>query len=142
MPSFYILIDKKVKRVPPNQCAAPSQVNKTYIKNFIISTVFLGIDHNIDDDYEDWNVPENHTPLLFETMIFDQSSEECLHDYQMRYSTYDQAQNGHCKVVEIFQKHLIKRNKYKWPEGLFHYFLVRLIKWFKKMKFSHRSNKK
>lgn len=47
-----------------------------------VSTVFLGLDHNLDDKGE---------PILFETMVFGGP-----HDgYTKRYSTFVEAINGH-----------------------------------------------
>ena len=51
-----------------------------------ISTVFLGFDHSFGDG----------PPLLFETMVF---GGEC--DQEMdRYSTWDEADAGHNKMIE------------------------------------------
>jgi hypothetical protein len=57
-----------------------------------ISTVFLGLDHSM--------VMDLNTPILFETMVFGGEHDQ----YQTRYSTYKEAQNGHtevCKKVGI-----------------------------------------
>jgi len=59
---------------------------------FLVSTVFLGIDHN-------WG---GGPPLIFETMIFNQGpeSERPWHEeYQERYSTWEQAEAGHARAV-------------------------------------------
>ena len=54
-----------------------------------VSTVFLGLDHSWGDG----------PPLLFETMIF-----EGPHDgYQERYSTWEQAEEGHKRAVKMVQ---------------------------------------
>lgn len=53
-----------------------------------VSTVFLGLDHNHTGYGE---------PVLFETMIFGGE-----HDgYQERYTTYEEAEAGHDKAVEM-----------------------------------------
>lgn len=53
-----------------------------------VSTVFLGLDHQFDDD---------GPPLLFETMIFGGK-----HDgYQERYSTWEEAEAGHKIALAI-----------------------------------------
>jgi len=52
-----------------------------------VSTVFLGLDHNLFGD----------TPALFETMIFDEFHD----DYQTRSSTWDEALIMHETAVEI-----------------------------------------
>lgn len=50
-----------------------------------VSTVFLGLDHQWGDG----------PPLLFETMVFGGEHDQ----WQDRYSTWDQAQAGHDRVV-------------------------------------------
>jgi hypothetical protein len=52
-----------------------------------VSTVFLGLDHQFGDG----------PPLLFETMIFGGTEDE----YCERYSTWEEAEAGHKKAVEI-----------------------------------------
>lgn len=52
-----------------------------------VSTIFLGMDHSMGDG----------PPLLFETMIFGGEHDQ----YQRRYTTYEEAQEGHRKAVEI-----------------------------------------
>ncbi len=58
------------------------------VGDWIISTVFLGLDHNLG----------HGPPLLFETMVFgpdDWSGESC-----ERCSTYDEAEAQHARMVE------------------------------------------
>lgn len=57
-----------------------------------VSTVFLGIDHN------HWSGP----PLLFETMIFDDYGGQETY----RYSTWDEAVEGHRLAVEAVKSRL------------------------------------
>lgn len=52
-----------------------------------VSTVFLGIDHNF----------LGGPPLVFETMIFGGRR----HEYQQRYSTYDEAERGHRRALQL-----------------------------------------
>lgn len=52
-----------------------------------VSTVFLGIDHS-------WAGPP---PIVFETMIFGGKHDQ----YQDRYSTWKQAEEGHERAVKI-----------------------------------------
>ena len=52
-----------------------------------VSTVFLGIDYSSD----------GKKPLLFETMIFGGEHDQD----QWRYSTWEEADEGHAKAVEI-----------------------------------------
>lgn len=54
----------------------------------MISTVFLGIDHSFLSDSD---------PILFETMIFGGEFD----GYQERYSTWEQAEEGHKKLIEL-----------------------------------------
>lgn len=61
-------------------------VERTTSGRFTISTVFLGIDHSFRGD----------KPILFETMIFYIENENThFLEYQQRYSTYDEAIEGH-----------------------------------------------
>lgn len=67
---------------------ANRHVAKDEIGNVKISTVFLGLDHNyISGSY----------PVLFETMIFGGEHDS----YQERYSTWEEAEEGHKKAVEL-----------------------------------------
>lgn len=61
------------------------KVKRTEIGDVSVSTVFLGLDHQ-------WG---KGPPLLFETMIFGGK----LDQEQDRYSTWDQAVEGHNKMV-------------------------------------------
>lgn len=54
-----------------------------------ISTVWLGLDHG-------WDV--NGEPLLFETMVFEDNTYNEI--YCDRYSTWQEAEEGHKKAVE------------------------------------------
>jgi hypothetical protein len=54
-----------------------------------ISTVFLSIDHNFGDG----------APVLFETMAFDRSDGKWDEIEANRYSTYDEALEGHNQMV-------------------------------------------
>lgn len=55
-----------------------------------VSTVFLGLDHNFTDFGD---------PILFETMVFGGAHDQ----YCERYSTWDEAEKGHRKMVELAQ---------------------------------------
>lgn len=61
-----------------------------------VSTVFLGMDHGWGDKTD----PE-YKPVLFETMIFDDSRDSDTDDYQERYTSYEDALEGHNKALEI-----------------------------------------
>ncbi len=61
-------------------------VKKEAIGDSLVSTVFLGLDHEAG----------NEPPLLFETLVF----EGPLADEMDRYSTWEQAEQGHAAMVE------------------------------------------
>lgn len=61
--------------------------------NIKISTVFLGWDHSFLDE---------SAPILFETMIFGGEH----NDFQRRYSTYNEALQGHNEAVEMVKQSL------------------------------------
>lgn len=63
--------------------------------NVLVSTVFLGLDHNFGD---------SGLPLLFETMVFGGA----LDGEQERYSTWDEALSGHYKIVWAVAKAQIR----------------------------------
>ena len=63
-------------------------VKKTEIGKILISTVFLGVNHNYSGG----------EPILFETMIFNDDTE---YEYQERYSTYQKALEGHKKCCQM-----------------------------------------
>lgn len=62
-------------------------VKNTPVGDAKVSTVFLGIDHSFREMGE---------PLLFETMVFGGQ----MHGEQERYSTWEEAEKGHEKMVE------------------------------------------
>ena len=66
-------------------------VRRDVISGVIISTVFLGIDHNFGDD---------GLPILYKTMIFGGDHNED----QYRYSTYDEAVAGHEKILDEIRR--------------------------------------
>lgn len=65
-------------------------------KTVRVSTVFLGLDHA-------WN---SKTPVLWETMIFGGEHDQ---NYQERYTSYEDALEGHKVAVEIAIKSLITK---------------------------------
>lgn len=62
-------------------------VEQTNQGDIMVSTVFLGLDHRHGDG----------TPLLFETLVFGGP----LADEMVRYTSWDQAQAGHNKMVAL-----------------------------------------
>lgn len=89
----YILVDKKpVKELDLISWAkwfesANRHVAKDKIKSVRISTVFLGLDHCYT----------NGQPILFETMVFGGKHDQ----WQDRYSTWEEAEIGHKKAVQM-----------------------------------------
>ena len=90
----YILTkDKKIKQVSLMTWAKWFEgedriVKREVVGKFTISTVFLGIDHNFSDKGK---------KLLFETMVFGDEEQ-----YQERYSTYQEALEGHEKISKKY----------------------------------------
>jgi hypothetical protein len=66
-----------------------------------ISTVFLSMDHGLAGLIGDGS------PVLFETMVFGGEHDE----YQERYHTYDEAEEGHKRIVEMVDKISIERER-------------------------------
>lgn len=113
----YILKDKiaipcgDVSEWSEYMCRADRTVAKTQYENIVISTVFLGVDHNVGDEGE---------PLLFETMIFE--DEDYGHPVSFslsdkgfsivgdnkRYSFYGEAEEGHKAICEEIRSRLDK----------------------------------
>lgn len=69
---------------------AKKHVANDFIGKVRVSTVFLGLNHN-------FGVGE---PILFETMIFGGKHDE----YQERYCTWEEAEEGHKKALELVRK--------------------------------------
>jgi len=67
---------------------ADRRVALTKLPNKVeVSTVFLGLDHSFGGD----------KPILFETMIFGGKHDQ----YQERYATWEEAEQGHKQAVEL-----------------------------------------
>lgn len=75
---------------------------KTNIENYVISTVDLGIDYGFGGE-----------PLYYETMIFEKDKNGNIDymgiDYQERYSTEEQAKEGHERAIKYVEELLEKR---------------------------------
>lgn len=71
------------------------QVKKDFVGKYWVSTVFLSLDHNFLEG----------EPILWETMIFSESEDETKYDgYQERYSTRQEAIEGHQRAIEMIEK--------------------------------------
>lgn len=68
-----------------------SQVGLDQLESAVISTVFLGLDHN-------WR---GGLPILFETMVFASVPEHDVDQHMWRYSTWDEAVAGHKAAVRL-----------------------------------------
>ena len=66
-------------------------VNKQIIGELLISTIFIGLDHNLALQEE----KEDYKPHIFETMIFKDNKDI----YCDRYSTWKEAEEGHKEAV-------------------------------------------
>lgn len=91
----YILKDKKIVPVDLMTWAewfetAERHVGNDTVGDVQVSTVFLGLNHNLFGNGE---------PLLFETMIFGGKHDQ----YQDRCSTYEQAVKMHQKALRLVQ---------------------------------------
>lgn len=60
-----------------------------------VSTVWLGLDHNFGDSGD---------PLIFETMVFEESE---THELCWRYSTEEQARQGHRDAIREVKEQLL-----------------------------------
>jgi len=68
-----------------------------------VSTVFLGLDHSFSDE---------GPPILFETMIFGGVFSE----YQDRYATWDEAEEGHKKALNMILENAIREEDFELAE--------------------------
>lgn len=91
----HYVLDGKLAKLCPNLYewgqwfeTANRAVAKTKIGDILVSTVFLGLDHNFSDEGD---------PLLFETLVFDSEGEG---GEMLRYFTWDEAEAGHKEMVK------------------------------------------
>ena len=108
---YYKLIDRKVLKALDLIDwsvwfqSADRKIKHTDIRNNVsVSTVFLGIDHDLF----------NNKPVLFETMVFGGKFDQL----QKRYISIEEAEQGHDKIVELCKSQFIhlsdkhKKNNY------------------------------
>lgn len=93
MGTYYILKDKKPVPVSFMEWVtwferAERIIKQEEINGIKVSTVFLGMNHSFG---------YTPNPLVFETMIFGGEHDE----YCERYSTWDEAEDGHQRAVDI-----------------------------------------
>lgn len=89
------------------------QIRVDNIGRWLVSTVFLGLDHGFN-----FHDAPNYRPILFETMTFYQRVETPAHDQWIdrrcwRYCTTQEAIAGHDHAVEIVKRHLKLPRKLK-----------------------------
>lgn len=75
-------------------------IKKTKCGPYLISTIFLVIDHGFDG-----------VPIHFETIIFCDDQDDPLANFQERYKTYEEAILGHEKLVEKCAEACKERNE-------------------------------
>ena len=77
---------------------------KTYEGDYLISTVDLGLNHQF---------MEGLPPLYYETMIFNWEDESGnpFEYYQYRYSTEEEAREGHQRAIEYVKSELEREEK-------------------------------
>ena len=102
MSMYYILIDGpdgKKTAIPATvrewskwSEGADRKLWRTDVDDYTVSTVFLGLDHNFD---------EHGPPLIYETMVFPKG--DWCERYCDRYSTYEEAMNGHQRVCDLLR---------------------------------------
>jgi hypothetical protein len=95
----YKLVDKKPVPCTPEESYQTDKrvAYDSFGQDISVSTVFLHIDHAWESDEE---------PILFETLVFGGQ-----HDgYMQRYSTWEQAEEGHKQVCYMINKVAIERN--------------------------------
>jgi hypothetical protein len=84
-------------------------VKQENVLDKFVSTVFLPIDHG----YPGWSGhTENYKPVVFETMIYDETKYEWL-NYQDRYSTWKEAEEGHRRAIEWVKNGCKKNESYE-----------------------------
>jgi len=102
---YYILKNKKAHKCKdPIKWARCFENTKNRIvkqdllsNGYWVSTVFLGLDHNF---------ASKGKPLIFETMIFDKLFKSDYSNLELdmdRYSTWNQAINGHNKLLNKYK---------------------------------------
>lgn len=76
-----------------------NKVAQTHIEGYVISTIWLGLDHQYGDG----------PPLIFETMVFPTGPDNTVSDWGDldcdRYSTEEEALEGHKQMVEKWKNH-------------------------------------
>ena len=101
---MYYTFDPKTKKVQPTNNPLDAfresrRIDLTIVGDFKISTVFLGLNHQLGDG----------PPILFETMIFYGGKGGHALDGEMyRATTFEEAETLHRKAVEICNAEISK----------------------------------
>lgn len=77
------------------------RIGEDQLKEYLVSTVWVGLNMNLC----------RNPALIFETMIFCKNENDDLYLYQDRYSTEEQAIEGHAKAVSLVKDKLDKELK-------------------------------
>jgi len=78
------------------------RIGLTTVGRFTVSTVWLGLDHSLRSFTTAFGRGD-HVPLIFETMVFDDSEGDD-HDLEMeRYATEAAARDGHARMVQLVE---------------------------------------
>lgn len=99
MDDLYYALDKNNEVIPVRDVLQWSKlfedksrkVDRTEIGEYVISTVFLGINHSFNPNSE---------PQVFETMVFHPAKSDYLDLFCERYATWDEAMEGHKLAVK------------------------------------------
>lgn len=75
-------------------------IAKTQVEGVKVSTIFLGMDYNF--------LGNGSKPHLFETMIFG-SKRKAFRNYQVRYATKKEAEEGHKYAVQFVTRYFTKK---------------------------------
>lgn len=81
-----------------NEFGYPSICQQDHVGDLLVSTVFLGIDHDFVDDTTKEDI--FYKPLVFETMVIDPQFQS---HFQMRYRDYAVALDTHNKIIKHLQ---------------------------------------
>ena len=93
-------------------------IARTEVGDYFVSTVFLGLDYNFARNFAGLTGGEDRTPILFETMVFENElttvtvfgktrerhKELDLDGTMDRYHTKEEAIKGHTEMVKLVEK--------------------------------------
>ncbi len=107
-PKYYDMDGKEITRDEWSRTLCTDfnkHIGDDEINGYRVSTVWLGLDHGFRmSQWLDKERDEFYRPVIFETMIFaeeEMPAIEELYQYQKRYSTKEQALEGHKAACEL-----------------------------------------